>query len=105
MSLNLKLPFEISKKGKWVVASCPALDIFSQGDTEEEAKNNLSEALSLFFSSCIDRGTLDDVLKECGFKPIKMQEQAMRLTPLNEEYLDIPLNLISEFEGYINCRA
>jgi len=105
MSVNLKLPFEISKKEKWFVASCPVLDVFSQGYTEEEAKSNLSEALSLFFSSCIDRGTLSDVLKECGFKPITTQEQAIPLMFPNKNYLDIPLNLLSEFEGYEHCRA
>jgi len=31
------------------VALCPELDIASQGDTVEEARNNLQEALELFF--------------------------------------------------------
>ena len=31
------------------VSLCPELDIASQGDTIEEARGNLQEALSLFF--------------------------------------------------------
>lgn len=31
------------------VALCPELDIASQGNSVEEAKNNLTEALQLFF--------------------------------------------------------
>ena len=31
------------------VSLCPELDIASQGDTVSEAKNNLQEALELFF--------------------------------------------------------
>ncbi len=31
------------------VALCPELDIASQGDTIEEAKKNLEEAVTLFF--------------------------------------------------------
>lgn len=30
---------------------CPELDVASQGDTIEEARNNLREALELFFES------------------------------------------------------
>ena len=50
------------------IAQCPALDVFSQGETEEEAMDNLAEALQLFVESCRERGTLDTVLKECGFQ-------------------------------------
>jgi predicted RNase H-like HicB family nuclease len=33
------------------VALCPELDIASQGDTVEEARKNLQEALELFFET------------------------------------------------------
>jgi predicted RNase H-like HicB family nuclease len=33
------------------VALCPELDIVSQGDTVEEARANLTEALTLFFET------------------------------------------------------
>jgi len=33
------------------VSLCPELDIASQGDTIEEARNNLREALELFFET------------------------------------------------------
>ena len=68
MIMEIKLPAKIIKKSKWYVASCTVLDVSSQGSTEKKAKNNLIEALSLFFISCIERNTLDAVLKECGFK-------------------------------------
>jgi predicted RNase H-like HicB family nuclease len=31
----------ISKEGKWFVASCPLLDISTQGKTEQEVKENM----------------------------------------------------------------
>jgi predicted RNase H-like HicB family nuclease len=68
--LNIQLSFELVKKEKWYVASCPALDVFSQGETEIQAEKNLRETLCLFLTSCIERGTLDTVLKECGFKSV-----------------------------------
>ena len=40
----------IEREGDGYVAHCPELDIASQGDTVESARQNLSEALELFFS-------------------------------------------------------
>ena len=51
------------------IAQCPALDVFSQGNTKDEAESNLKEALDLFVESCKERGVLVDVLKECGVWP------------------------------------
>jgi predicted RNase H-like HicB family nuclease len=39
----------IEREGDGYVSLCPELDIASQGDTIEEARNNLIEALQLFF--------------------------------------------------------
>ena len=41
----------IEREGNGYVALCPELDIASQGDTIEEAKQNLLEALELFFET------------------------------------------------------
>jgi predicted RNase H-like HicB family nuclease len=41
----------IEREGTGYVALCPELDIASQGDTVEEARNNLVEALELFFEA------------------------------------------------------
>ncbi|NHZ72637.1 MAG: type II toxin-antitoxin system HicB family antitoxin [Aquificales bacterium] len=38
----------IEREGDGFVALCPELDIASQGDTVEEAKSNLAEAIELF---------------------------------------------------------
>lgn len=38
----------IEREGEGFVALCPELDIASQGDTVEEARRNLSEAIELF---------------------------------------------------------
>lgn len=38
----------IEKEDETYVAVCPELDVASQGDTVEEAKNNLKEAIELF---------------------------------------------------------
>jgi len=39
----------IELEGDVYVAFCPELDVASQGDTVEEARRNLAEAVELFF--------------------------------------------------------
>ena len=43
------LTANIWREGSGYVSHCPELDIASQGDTVEEARANLQEALDLFF--------------------------------------------------------
>ncbi|TAL24622.1 MAG: type II toxin-antitoxin system HicB family antitoxin [Nitrospirae bacterium] len=46
-----KLNAIIEREGDGYVALCPELDIASQGDTIEQARDNLKEALELFFET------------------------------------------------------
>ena len=41
----------IEREGDGYVSLCPELDIASQGDTVSEARDNLKEALELFFKT------------------------------------------------------
>ena len=41
----------IEREGDGYVSLCPELDIASQGDTIEDARNNLREAVELFFET------------------------------------------------------
>lgn len=45
----MKLTAIIEREGNGYVSLCPELDIASQGDTIEQARDNLQEALELFF--------------------------------------------------------
>ncbi len=65
------MPVEVSFKpaGKYWLASCPSLDIHTQGESFERAQENLKEALALFIESCLNRGTLDAVLQSAGYTP------------------------------------
>ena len=44
----MKLTAIIEREGNGYVSLCPELDIASQGDTIEQARDNLREALELF---------------------------------------------------------
>jgi predicted RNase H-like HicB family nuclease len=41
----------IEREGNGYVALCPEVDVASQGDTVDEARSNLLEALELFFET------------------------------------------------------
>ena len=41
----------IAREGNGYVALCPEVDVASQGDTVDEARSNLKEALELFFET------------------------------------------------------
>jgi predicted RNase H-like HicB family nuclease len=47
----MKLTAIIEKEGNGYVSLCPEIDIASQGDTIEAARDNLQEALELFFEA------------------------------------------------------
>jgi predicted RNase H-like HicB family nuclease len=47
----MKLTAIIEKEGDGYVSLCPEIDVASQGDTIEAARDNLQEALELFFET------------------------------------------------------
>lgn len=47
--MNRQLTAIIEREGEGYVSLCPELDIASQGDTISQARENLKEALELFF--------------------------------------------------------
>jgi predicted RNase H-like HicB family nuclease len=47
--MNRRLTAIIEREGDGFVALCPELDVASQGTSIEEARDNLREALELFF--------------------------------------------------------
>ena len=51
MKTTRELTAIIEREGTGYVSLCPELDVASQGDTVEEARANLIEALELFFET------------------------------------------------------
>jgi len=49
MATTRQLTAIIEREDDGYVALCPDLDIASQGDTVEDARSNLAEAIELFF--------------------------------------------------------
>ncbi len=58
---HIRLTALIEREAEGYVALCPELDVASQGDTVEEARTALREALELFFETA-DASEIDDRL-------------------------------------------
>ena len=101
ITFEAHLPVKIKKKGKWFIAYCNVLDVVTQGETEKKAKSNLVDAIEGFLSTCFDMGTLDAVLKECGFT---LQQPKRKQKPLkNELSVTVPLYLLGGHQGRGIC--
>ena len=63
--MNRQLTAIVEREGEGYVALCPEVDVASQGDTVTEARDNLAEALTLFFGTAsageIDRRMRSEV--------------------------------------------
>jgi predicted RNase H-like HicB family nuclease len=49
--MHRKLTAIVEREGSGYVALCPEVDVASQGDSVAEARDNLQEALTLFFET------------------------------------------------------
>ena len=67
-----KLTCLIEREGDGYVSLCPELDIASQGDTIEEARGNLIEALELFLESADPSELQGRVRTELYVTPIEV---------------------------------
>ncbi len=67
ISPNLSFTIQIFREGRTYVAHNPELNVSSCGDTLDDAKSNLKDALVGFLKSAQKLGTLDEILKEAGY--------------------------------------
>lgn len=70
--MRYKLTALIEKEDDGYVALCPELDIASQGNTVEDARKNLEEALSLFFESASPQEVKERLSQEVYITPVEV---------------------------------
>ena len=95
LELTFKLPIDIKKdEDVGYVSHCPPLDVWSQGKTKAEAEKNIKEAVNLFVVSCLERGTIFNVMAECGFKAIskKQPKKRAKTPPFKHINVSIPFS-------------
>lgn len=87
---NVSLSVFVIKEQDYFVAYTPALDFAATGDTSESAKKNFSESINIFLSDIEERGTLDEVLKEFGWRKIDKSLQPPEIVSQTEEKVELP---------------
>ena len=81
---------EVFREGDVYVALCPELNISSFGDTIDQAKISLKEAVEAFIEECEAMGTLDEILEETGFhEELEPSQLWVPREPLAEEKMVI----------------
>jgi len=65
--MKISLRVEIFKEEDTYVALSPELNVSSFGETIEDAKRSIREALEAFIEESERMGTLEDILEESGF--------------------------------------
>jgi predicted RNase H-like HicB family nuclease len=93
VGIVFRLPAVLAQDEDWVIATCPPLDVASQGRSPDEARANLVDALTAFLLSCLERQTLDTVLRAAGFAP-GSPPPAAEEHETDTELLSVPLPFV-----------
>ena len=89
INLVMRVPFSIQHDKVGYISCCPSLNVYSQGETKKVAEKNLKDALKLFISSCYKRGTLNSIMKECGFISTSQNVKD------DQQFMEVPLRLVT----------
>ena len=89
--MRIEFTANIFREGDQFVAHAPELDVSSCGDTREEARGNLDEAVRLFVEDAVASGTLESILEECGYTRSNDSWQAPPLLAAEPGVVDLPL--------------
>jgi predicted RNase H-like HicB family nuclease len=78
------------KTAQGFVSYCPTLNVYSHGDSPEEAMTHLKQSVVLYLETCLKRETLDRVLKNSGFIPqAGGLPEGTPLSELEEEFIAV----------------
>ncbi len=95
LAWTVTVQVETHREGELWVATCPALDVASHGDTRNESYRMLEEAIAGFLEDCCDHGTLLDVLTERGLAPsASMVGVKPPTSRKSSDWLNIPLWMV-----------
>jgi predicted RNase H-like HicB family nuclease len=66
--MRIDYTVQIWKEGSQFVAHAMPIDVASAGETPDQARTALDEAVHLFLLTAQEKGTLADVLEECAYQ-------------------------------------
>ena len=99
-TVELSVEVALIKEGDYIVAYCPALELSSFGDTEQDAQQAFEEALEIFLEETSARGTLEKVLLDLGWGLRKLPD--VEYTPPVNYSLKYPGSIQSKFKEVLS---
>jgi predicted RNase H-like HicB family nuclease len=66
--MEIEYNVQIWKEGHAYIAHAMPLDVASSGDTPDQARSALEEAVQLFLETSVHQGTLEEVLEDAGYQ-------------------------------------
>lgn len=85
--VQVKIPVSIFREDDVFVAYTPVLDLSTSGKNHAQVKERFVEAVGVFFEELLQKGTLDEVLADLGWKKIKRSWSPP--TPIAQEKVEI----------------
>ena len=77
MESKLLLNVIVKQEDKGYSVICPELNVASQGETFEEAIDNIIEAVELYIESAEELGTLEEVLEQLGLTKEDLKKKSL----------------------------
>lgn len=80
------------------VSYCPTLELYSQGETKDEAKAAIVSAAKLFIVRCYERDILHTVLRKRGMTRASSEDAAQLVADAESEFITVHGNFSDYFE-------
>jgi predicted RNase H-like HicB family nuclease len=93
LHIEVSLPVSILKEGRYFVAHTPALDLSTSGGSFEEVKRRFGEVVQIFFEELLEKGTLEEVLSDLGWRKVQKRWIPPVVVAQESESFRIPLSV------------
>lgn len=81
---------QLWREGEQYLAHAMPLDVMTSGDSPQDARRALAEAVHLFLVTARDHGTLSEVLQDCGYTESNGEWQSPDWVGIESQSLAIP---------------
>jgi hypothetical protein len=114
VSFRLQFATRRDDEANVYVGYCPALKLYSQGITEEQAAEAVVSAVKLFLVACYERDILHSALRNRGMTRASSmvadqitkdeRKEFISIRPFEKEFWrDVPINLLAAQEAPNTC--
>ncbi|MEK7541418.1 MAG: hypothetical protein AAB533_01060 [Patescibacteria group bacterium] len=80
---NITFTVQVFREGRTFIAHNPELNVSSCGDTLEQARKNLNDAVRGFLKSAHKMGTLQNILEDAGYSLRRNKWQDQQLVAMD----------------------